>query len=94
MFTTQVGLRRIQIIINLRSTHYFLDERIGWKLGNHTTEVNLMHVTVANGYELTCKYKRKDFKFRMQGRDYVTKVFLLSLNSYDMVLGVQWLSTM
>lgn len=46
---------------------------------------------VANGKELKCKYICKDFNWRMQGQEFITDVYVLPLESYDLILGVQWL---
>ncbi|KAM0066244.1 putative nucleotidyltransferase, Ribonuclease H [Helianthus debilis subsp. tardiflorus] len=53
-----------------------------------------MRVTVANGNQLECGLKCKDFKWMMQGVWFVADVLVLPLENYDMVLGVQWLATL
>ncbi|PKI39058.1 hypothetical protein CRG98_040545, partial [Punica granatum] len=54
----------------------------------------LNKVAIANGKELRCEKMCKKFQWRMQGREYEADMLLLSLESYDIVLGVQWLSTL
>lgn len=51
-------------------------------------------VSVANGAMITCESLCKGFTWKLQGHEFKTDVLLLALDNYDMVLGIQWLSTL
>ncbi|KAF5768293.1 putative nucleotidyltransferase, Ribonuclease H [Helianthus annuus] len=50
-----------------------------------------MKVGVANGIPLMCDKMCTDFQWQMQGLWFKADVLVIPLDSYDMVLGVQWL---
>ncbi|PKI74171.1 hypothetical protein CRG98_005409 [Punica granatum] len=89
-----VGRRLLHILVDSGSTHNFLNEEVGGKLGCLTEPMPMVKVAVANGNELKCKRVCKMFRWKMHGREYEADMLLLPLESYDMVLGVQWLSTL
>ncbi|PKI61860.1 hypothetical protein CRG98_017758 [Punica granatum] len=89
-----MGKRLLHILVDSGSTHNFLNEEVGRKLGCQTELMSAVRVAVANGNELKCERVCKKFRWRMQGKEYVADMLLLPLESYDMVLGVQWLATL
>ncbi|VFQ77747.1 unnamed protein product [Cuscuta campestris] len=91
--TGHFGKKSIQILIDLGSTHNFLDINLARKLGCRLEAISSQPVTVANGSTLSCQYVCRYVKWRLQGTDFFTDVILIPLGSCDIVLGVQWLST-
>ncbi|PKI64041.1 hypothetical protein CRG98_015573 [Punica granatum] len=89
-----VGKRLLHILVDSGSTHNFVNEEVGRKLDFPTELIPSVKVAVANGNELKCERVCKKFRWRMQGREYEADMLLLPLESYDIVLGVQWLSTL
>jgi len=89
-----VGNKAIQILIDSGSTHNFVDVRLAQRMGCKMEPVKLQSISVADGSELRCDYICKTFNWRLQGNDFYTDVLLIPLKSCDMVLGVQWLSTL
>ena len=81
-------------LIDSGSTHNFMDVRLAQRMGCKMEPVKLQSVSVADGSELRCDYICKKFNWRLQGNDFYTDVLLILLGSCDMVLGVQWLSTL
>lgn len=75
------------------STHNFLDLELAKKMGCVIKIIPSQAVTVANGNHLACQHVCKCFKWEMQGRTFTGDVMLISLEGFDMVLGVQWLAT-
>ncbi|XP_076915407.1 uncharacterized protein LOC143574750 [Bidens hawaiensis] len=87
-----MGTRTLHILVDSGSTHNFIDQNLATKLKITTQEVKSMKVTVANGNQLTCQNMCKDFKWMMQGTWFSADVLEIPLESYDIVLGIQWLT--
>lgn len=84
--------RTLQLLIDSGSTHSFLDESVAEKLGCVTENVPPLRVLVANGSEMSCHKRCKEFTWSMQGHPFMTSVYLVPLENYHAVLGVQWLA--
>ncbi|KAD4180242.1 hypothetical protein E3N88_28833 [Mikania micrantha] len=89
-----VGTRPLHILVDSGSTHNFINSDLAAKLHCSTSTVKTMKVTVANGNQIDCVSLSKDFKWMMQGVWFNADVLLIPLDNYDMVLGVQWLSSL
>jgi len=89
-----VGKKTIHILIDSGSTHNFLDDKLARKLGCKLEHVPAQSVTIAGGNKLQCHYICKDFKWWLHGTEFRSEVYLLPLGSCDLVLGIQWLSTL
>ncbi|PKI68034.1 hypothetical protein CRG98_011630 [Punica granatum] len=89
-----VDKKPLHILVDSGSTHNFLNENVRNKVGWPAESITPVKVSVVNGHELLCDKMCREFQWRMQGQDYRADMFLLALDSYDMVLGVQWLSTL
>ncbi|XP_076957283.1 uncharacterized protein LOC143632734 [Bidens hawaiensis] len=90
--TGSIGTRTLHILVDSRSTHNFIDQKLATKLNICTQQMKSMKVTVANGNQLTCMSMCRDFKWMMQGTWFSADVLVIPLESYDMVLGIQWLT--
>lgn len=53
-----------------------------------------MWIKVVNEGQLKCDKIIKGFTWRMQGVEFTTDLFLLSLSGSDLVLGIQWFSSL
>ncbi|GJY35391.1 reverse transcriptase [Tanacetum coccineum] len=53
-----------------------------------------LQVYVANGQVMSTMYECKEFQWELQGKFYVADVIILPLGGCEMVLGIQWLSTL
>ena len=51
-------------------------------------------VTVAEGSRLHCQCMCKNFEWKLQEATFTTNMLLILLRSCDVILGVQWLSTL
>ncbi|GJS31027.1 transposon ty3-I gag-pol polyprotein [Tanacetum coccineum] len=76
----------LHLLMDIGSTHNFLDLFIAKKLG--------YKLTVARGNKMLSQYKVYGFQWSIQGYQFETNVMLLPLGGYEMVLGIQWLSTL
>lgn len=84
---------QIHILIDPGSTHNFLDLKRAQEIGCPLTPINPMTVAAAGG-DLVAGFKSTGFKWSVQGYDFQTEVKTLPLDCCDLVLGVQWLSTL
>lgn len=84
----------LHILIDSGSTHNFLDLSLAKKLGCEWKNMEPQAVTVADGNHIMCPHQCKEFSSEMQGKQFLTDVMLIPLGSCDMVLGIQWLSTL
>lgn len=90
----QVKKNVVEILIDSGSTHNFLDPQFAKRTGTKIYPTSPMTVIVADGTKLTSKAMVKDFHWAMHGTDFSSDLRLLPLGGCDMVLGVQWLSTL
>ena len=91
MIKGMCGKRRLHVLIDTRSTYNFLNEQLAKKLQCPISKVNGIWVEVANGQELKCDAICVGFKWKMQQQNFQADVYLLPLQSYDLILGIQWL---
>lgn len=82
------------ILVDSGSTHNFLDLTLAKKLGCNIESILSQAVGVADGNHLQCQHVCKCFQWSMQGQHFEADVLLISLGGCDMVLGVQWLTTL
>ncbi|XP_056850923.1 uncharacterized protein LOC108825184 [Raphanus sativus] len=85
--------RKLHILIDPGSTHNFLDIQMAKGLGCSLTPIKPMSVVAASG-DLVTKYKCSSFAWKMQGYGFTAEIRTLPLGCSDLVLGVQWLSTL
>lgn len=86
--------RTLQLLIDSGSTHSFLDESVAETLSCVTETVPSLRVLVANCNAMRCHKRCKEFKWSMQGHHFATSVYLVPLDNYHVVLGIQYLATL
>uniref|UniRef100_A0A803N6W0 Chromo domain-containing protein n=1 Tax=Chenopodium quinoa TaxID=63459 RepID=A0A803N6W0_CHEQI len=84
----------IHTLLDTGSTHNFLDTPTALKLSCKVENVPPMWVKVADVGQLKCDKIVKNFEWKMQGYQFKADFLLLPLSGSDMVLGVQWFSTL
>lgn len=87
-----IGTHTLSILIDSGSSHNFLDEKVASKLGCVRELMERLKVAAANGHEMDCLENCKRFTWRMQGQEFKTNILILRMDSYDLILVVQWLS--
>ena len=92
--TGKVGSQPIHILVDSGSTHNFLDFATVKKLRCALLRIPPLVVAVAGGTQLRCQRMCKGFTWSLLETKYVTDAYIVSLGSCDMVLEVQWLSTL
>ncbi|RVW53188.1 Retrovirus-related Pol polyprotein from transposon 17.6 [Vitis vinifera] len=86
--------RSLFVLIDSGSSHNFLSSKVAKRVDCCWQKARGIRVTVANGQELHCIALCSDFRWRMQGQEFIAEVYVLPLETYDLILGTQWLATL
>jgi hypothetical protein len=89
-----VGKHKLHILIDCGSTHNFLDINTAKKLGCNLIRTCPLQIDVPGGNQLISQYNCKRFTWQLQGENFVSDVMTIPLGGCEMVLGIQWLSTL
>lgn len=92
--TGKVRGNALHILIDSGSTHNFLDVNIAKKFGCRVKNTCPLVVSVANGETILSKSMCEQFKWELQGHEFSTDVMLVPLGGCEMVLGIQWLTSL
>lgn len=92
--TGKVSSQLIHMLVDSGSTHNFLDSTTTKKLKCELLRIPPLVIGVADGAQLKCQTVCKGFTWSLMGTEYTTDGYIIPLGSCDMVLGVQWLSTL
>lgn len=88
----QLKGRTITILIDSGSPHNFIEPKVV-KFARYKVAPDLS-VAVVDGTKLCSKTACKAFSSKMQGQKFSIEVKILPIGGCDMVLGVQWLTTL
>lgn len=88
------GKKILYILIDSGATHNFMDPVMAEKLGCLVHPPNMTRVAVADGGKLRVRWRLEQFQWRFQNTTFQQDMMLIPLGNFDMVLGVQWLSTL
>ncbi|XP_017227846.1 uncharacterized protein LOC108203433 [Daucus carota subsp. sativus] len=86
--------KSLHILIDSGSTHNFLDSQTAKDMNCVIEELAAHTITVADGTHIQCQGVVRNFSWKLSGQVFTADVLLISLGSCDMVLGIQWLSTL
>jgi hypothetical protein len=89
-----IRLQRVIILVDLGSTHNFVDPYIVRKTKLQCLVEEIIIVKVANGEVITSEGKCSVVAMKIQGNIFSTEFYFLTLGGCDIVLGVQWLRTL
>ncbi|XP_022023821.1 uncharacterized protein LOC110924092 [Helianthus annuus] len=92
--TGHYGKYELQLLMDTGSSHNFLDVTLAKQLGCKLVKGPAMLVKVANGHEEICDQMVKGFCWKMQGIQFKADVYVMPLGGCDLVLGVQWFTTL
>jgi len=90
----RVGSQALHILVDSGSTHNFLDATTTKKLRCELQKIPSLMVVVVDGAQLQCQWLCKGFRWVLEDMDYKADVYIVPLGSCDMILGIQWLSTL
>ncbi|RWW75728.1 hypothetical protein BHE74_00016219 [Ensete ventricosum] len=85
--------QHVTILIDTGSTNNFMNSKVAARLALQIKDCNRFDVKVADGRIL--KYNKKCSRVRLvlEGQEIVADFFLLPLDNYEVLLGIEWLST-
>lgn len=92
--TAHKGTRSLQVLMDTGSTHNFLNYQLAVKLGCKMVSRAPMSVKVGGGTHVICDSMVQNFEWSMKGLLLSADVFLIPLGGCDLVLGVQWFTTL
>lgn len=90
----RIGKHTLQNLVDSGSTHNFLDMDVARRLHCQLNRIPQMLVTVVDGNKLTSDAVCKGFTWRLHGEEYKADMIVVALASCEMILGVQWLTTL
>lgn len=90
----RVGNKEFSILMDGGSSHNFIHPNMITKFGIRTQQLGKIAVALASGGRMMSSTYCKEFKWAMHGHEFVADAIVLPVKGYDMVLGVQWLSTL
>lgn len=88
------GRKSVNILMDTGSTHNFMDVEVAKRLGCYLLDRAPMTVKVADGGKLKCTQMVRGFEWKIKGVTFITDVYRMPLGGCDLVLGVQWFSTL
>jgi hypothetical protein len=86
--------QQVSILIDSESTHNFLDPAFLHKVQLPLTSTPFLRVKIADGTTVQSLGKLSSVTLKVQGYSISTTFYLIVLGGCDMVLGVEWLSTL
>ncbi|GJY25678.1 reverse transcriptase domain-containing protein [Tanacetum coccineum] len=90
----RVGKVSIHILVDSGSTYNFMDVNCAKRIRCKIKKTYPLQVDVPGGNKMVSAFECKDFIWSLQGMEFKSDVVLLPLGGCEMVLGVQWLSTL
>jgi hypothetical protein len=90
----KIGEQQVVILIDTGSTHNFVDQNLAKKIHLLAKEMSQLTVMVANGEAVLCPVCFVVVTFSLQRYDFQATLHLLTLGGCDMVLRVDWPSTL
>lgn len=83
--------RVINILVDTGSTHNFISDSLIKTQRLHASSCPALKVVMANGSTVTCEIQIKQLEWFMQDTSFTSSFYAIPLQSYDMILGVQWM---
>ena len=81
------------ILLDGSSTHCFVKPTIAKTQSKSIKSHKLFRVRIANGKELAYNQWIPAMKWSMQGYQFLYNVYVLDLEPYDLILGVDWMKS-
>ncbi|PKA56087.1 hypothetical protein AXF42_Ash015572 [Apostasia shenzhenica] len=86
--------KSIFILVDSGSTHNFVDPELAKATQCELEEITNFQVTLATGARYEVTQLAKEVVWKVQGHIFKADMMILPLGNYDVVLGVQWLTTL
>jgi hypothetical protein len=88
----QIPGHEMVILLDSGSSHTFLSSALASKLSGISSLHQSLTVQVANGASISCVSQLAVAEWEIQGCKFVSDLKILSLQTFDMVLGYDWLA--
>ncbi|XP_071902780.1 uncharacterized protein [Coffea arabica] len=82
----------ISILLDGGSSNCFLKKSVAQRWQELVRQHKPFKVRIANGQELCCSQWIPNFQWSMQGQKFCHNVYLLDLEPYDLIIGVDWMN--
>ncbi|GJX87224.1 retrotransposable element Tf2 [Tanacetum coccineum] len=92
--TGHMGKHQLHILIDCGSTRNILDLEKVKQLGCHMSSTCPLQVDIQGRAKLVSMFRCKKFVWQIHRQEFVIDAMILPLGGSDMVLGIQWLSTL
>ncbi|GJX08637.1 glycoside hydrolase, catalytic domain-containing protein, partial [Tanacetum coccineum] len=92
--TEKISNHELHILVDGGSTHNFLDLEVSRELGCQLKNTCPLAVTIGGGRQLISNSECKGFEWQLQGETLAADMMILPLGGCELVLGIQWLSTL
>jgi hypothetical protein len=89
-----IGGATLCALLDSGSMHNFIDTVVAQHAGITFHRTTGLHAAVANGDRLSCSGRCSDLAISIADEDFHIMCYRLSLGSFDMVLGIQWLESL
>lgn len=86
------GTRNLFLLVDFRSSHNFLDKKVANQLGCEMEAILALKVAAVYGNEIVCEEICMKFQWGIQSYQFQEDLYILPLDNYDMILGIQWLA--
>ena len=87
----EVASRKVTVLVDLGSTHNFIDEKLVQKGKLSVINNKGLRVMVASGEFINCKGCCPKQKPKVEGLEIEPDLYMVPLEDSDIILGVQWL---
>ncbi|GAV59560.1 RVP_2 domain-containing protein [Cephalotus follicularis] len=84
----------VTVLIDIGSTNNIMDAKIAKRLAYHIEQCEKFEVKVADGRILICESKCSNVKLSLLDQELIVDIFLLPLEDYEVILGIDWLRTL
>ena len=88
------GKKSLYILLDSGSTHNFIDTKIAEILGCKVEPACRKQVAVADGSKIGVCGKVSNLSWKFQNYEFKADFMVIPLGGHDIVLGVEWLSTL
>jgi len=89
-----IGKSPVVILVDIESTHNFVQDRVVKVLGLHVQAAHSFLVMVGNGEEIRCDSYCPNVGIKIDPHQFQVDLFVLPLSGADLVLGIQWLKSL
>jgi predicted aspartyl protease len=90
----RLGDATLHALVDTGSTHNFLSQEAAARVHLPLVQRAGLRVTVANGDKVPSPGMFQDARISIDTEVFITDLYVLPLGGYDLVLGMQWLSTL